>query len=68
VHETSHALSWRDVSHGGEFCRTILRIWEDEFHVSRDRALALAAQHGVVVNEASTDGLGTQQRRAATAR
>ena len=40
AHEVCHLLAWRD-RHGPDFCGALLHLWQHEFSVDRDHALAM---------------------------
>jgi hypothetical protein len=49
VHEAGHLLTWRDSGHGPDFCAALIHMWEREFGIAREHALAVAARLGVAV-------------------
>jgi hypothetical protein len=51
LHELAHVLL-PERRHDGSWCGVMVELWEREFSVDRARAIALAAEHGVVVSEA----------------
>jgi hypothetical protein len=61
VHEVCHLFIWGE-GHGAAFCAALVRLWEQEFGIRCQHALALAASMRVAVDAAPVESVRSDPR------